>query len=109
MNYKYCHVVDADGYKSAYVLVHILEDGAEQIQYYMLKDGERLVDMPPPTKMVKPCWNGTEWLEAASPEELATWKAERAAIMRRVLPTTAERLEAIEEALTDILMGGINV
>lgn len=71
MNYKHSHVINADGYKTAFVLVHILEDDTEQIQHYTLKDGERLVDTPPPADIVKPRWNGIMWRESATAEEIA--------------------------------------
>lgn len=71
MNYKHSHVVNTDGYKTAFVLVHILDDGTEQIQFYTLKDGERLVDTPPPGDLVKPRWNGIMWRESATKEEIA--------------------------------------
>lgn len=104
MTYKHCSVIDRDGFQTEFVLV---VDGV--IQYYTLKNGETLVDGPPSLDLLRPRWNGTEWLESASPEELAAREAEQAALTRPALPTIAERLEAVEEALTDILMGGIHV
>ena len=90
MKYKYCCVVDTDGTYKEYVLVLIeqREDGhtTENVQYYRLADGERLIDAPFPirkenagsTGFVKPRWDEgtTAWVEGATAEELAAWEVE---------------------------------
>ena len=71
--YKYCCVIDSSGYYVTFVLV-LLEDSkgnkGELIQYYTLKDGERLIDADPPHDMVKPLWTGSAWKESATKKEI---------------------------------------
>lgn len=66
MNYKYYHVVDSNGFQIEFVLV---VDG--EIQHYTLKDGERLIDSQLSDGLLKPRWNGSEWIESATMEEVA--------------------------------------
>ena len=71
--YKYCCVIDSSGYYVTFVLV-LLEDSngnkGEFVQYYTLKDGERLIDADPPHDMVKPLWTGSAWKESATKKEI---------------------------------------
>lgn len=88
MNYKHSCVIDADGYYNTLVLVLLEPDetGQEQenIQYYTLKEGERLVDATRPTTrphagatgLIRPRWNGESWEEGAAADEIAAWDAE---------------------------------
>lgn len=66
MNYKHCCVIDTNGYYRDLVLV---VDGT--IQYYSLNKGETLIDAPTPADFIKPRWNGKEWTEGATAEEIA--------------------------------------
>ena len=71
MEEKYCCVIDA---KDRYVTFVLILNG--DIQFYTLKDGERLIDTNPPTKrqyagadgFVSPVWdaNTSEWVEGAT-------------------------------------------
>lgn len=67
MTYKHSHVIDSNGYPVEFVLVV-----DNEIQHYTLKDGERLVDTPPPFDLVKPKWNGIMWRESATAGEIQT-------------------------------------
>lgn len=88
-------VIDAEGRHVTYVLVKIrdkpLEDGGtepvEEVQNYTLKDGEQLVDAQPPvmrqhagsTGFVSPIWDGSQWAETATADEIAAWEQEHPA------------------------------
>lgn len=78
MNYKHSCVIDAEGYYKTLVLVLLESDenGQEQenIQYYTLQEGETLLDTDFPADMLKARWNGTEWEETATLEELEQWR-----------------------------------
>lgn len=78
MNYKHSCVIDAEGYYKTLVLVLLEpdENGQEQenIQYYTLQEGETLLDTAFPADILKARWNGTEWEETATPEELEQWR-----------------------------------
>lgn len=65
MPYKQSYIVDEAMYYKDFVLV---VDG--KIQYYTLQDGEKLIDISP-SGLIKPRWNGSEWEEGASEEEIA--------------------------------------
>ena len=80
MDYKYSCVVDADHLYKTFVLVY-LEPGEggeirETISGYELTEGERLLEVSPPSNLVKPRWNGEAWEEAATAEEIESWKQE---------------------------------
>lgn len=95
MSYKHCCVVDADGNYKDFVLVLLAptEDGdiKEEIQYYALKDGDTLVDALPPTSTVKPRWDGTGWVETATPDEIAAANPP---------PTAAQQIASLKAQLT---------
>lgn len=78
--YKHSCVIDRDDMYVTLVLVYLEPDDngivKENIQHYELKDGERLIDAPPPGNLVKAHWNGSTWEETATPEEIAEWKEE---------------------------------
>ena len=80
MDYKYSCVVDADNLYKTFVLVY-LEPGEngeirETISSYELAEGEYLLEVNPPSNLVKPHWNGEVWEEAATAEEIEAWKQE---------------------------------
>lgn len=102
MNAKHCCVVNADG--KYITLVLVLENaGVETVQYYTLKEGEFLVETCPPSEkpyagmdgFIKPRWNGTEWVETATEDEISAWEAEHPApSISDSEPTQLDRVEA---------------
>lgn len=110
-NEKHCSVIDAVGRHVTYVLVKIrdkpLEDGTteqvEEIQNYKLKDGEQLVDASPPimrthagsTGFLSPIWDGSQWAETATADEIAAWEKEHPA--PEVVPTPKSNAELEQE------------
>nr|DAF84342.1 MAG TPA: hypothetical protein [Caudoviricetes sp.] len=107
---KHCSVIDAEGKHVTYVLVKIrdkpLEDGTteqvEEIQNYILKDGEQLVDAQPPimrthagsTGFLSPIWGGSQWAETATADEIAAWEQEHPAPEVVPTPKTNAELES---------------
>lgn len=93
-----------------YVLVKIrdkpLEDGGtehvEEVQNYILKDGEQLVDASPPvmrthagsTGFLSPIWDGSDWQETATADEIAAWEQEHPAPEVKPAPKTNAELES---------------
>ena len=110
-NEKHCSVIDGEGKHVTYVLVKIrdkpLEDGTteqvEEIQNYKLKDGEQLVDASPPimrthagsTGFLSPIWDGSQWAETATADEIAAWEKEHPA--PEVVPTPKSNAELEQE------------
>ena len=108
---KHCSVIDVEGKHVTYVLVKIrdkpLEDGTteqvEEIQNYKLKDGEQLVDASPPimrthagsTGFLSPIWDGSQWAETATADEIAAWEKEHPA--PEVVPTPKSNAELEQE------------
>ena len=70
MDYKYSCVVDADNLYKTFVLVYLEPgEGGEiraTISGYELAEGEHLLEVSPPSNLVKPRWNGEAWEEAAT-------------------------------------------
>ena len=107
---KHCSVIDAEGKHVTYVLVKIrdkpLEDGdteqIEEVQNYTLKDGEQLVDASPPsmrqhagsTGFISPIWDGNQWAETATADEIAAWEQEHPAPEIKPAPKTNAELES---------------
>ena len=107
---KHCSVIDAEGRHVTYVLVKIrdkpLEDGGteqiEEVQNYTLKDGEQLVDASPPsmrqhaggTGFISPIWDGSQWVETATADEIAAWEQEHPAPEVKPAPKTNAELES---------------
>ena len=114
MNYKHCCVIDAEGVYKEFVLV-LMEQGGkpENVQGYILAEGERLLDAPPPgIKMqasdrgfVKPRWDedAAAWVEGASAEELAAWEAAHPAPAVDLDALRAAKQDANKAALADWL------
>ena len=110
-NEKHCSVIDAEGKHVTYVLVKIrdkpLEDGGtervEEVQNYTLKDGEQLVDAQPPvmrthagrTGFLSPIWDGSQWAETATADEIAAWEKKHPA--PEVVPTPKSNAELEQE------------
>lgn len=112
---KHCSVVDAEGSHVTYVLVKIrdkpLEDGGteqiEVVQNYTLKDGEQLVDAQPPvmrqhagsTGFISPVWDGSQWAETATADEIAAWEQAHPAPEVKPAPMSNAELEAENKLL----------
>ena len=93
-----------------YVLVKIsdkpLEDGGtervEEVQNYTLKVGEQLVDAQPPvmrqhagsTGFISPIWDGSDWQETATADEIAAWEQAHPAPEVVPAPKSNAELEA---------------
>lgn len=97
---KYCCVIDEN---SRYVTFVLILDGV--IQFYTLKDAERLIDAKPPTcrqyagtdGFVDPIWNvdTSAWVEGATNQEIAEWEANHPApSISDSKPTQLDRIEA---------------
>ena len=107
---KHCSVIDAEGRHVTYVLVKIrdkpLEDGGteqvEEVQNYTLKDGEQLVDASPPSMRqhagsvgyIAPVWDGSDWQETATADEIAVWEQEHPAPEVKPAPMSNAELES---------------
>ena len=105
MNYKHCCVIDADGYYQTFVRVLLPEDAVPQVQGYLLKNGESLVDMETPANppyagaigLVRPRWDelSNAWVEGATAEEISEFDAEHPAPTQpEPQPTQLDRVEA---------------
>ena len=107
MTYRHCSVIDADDRYITYVLV--LND---KVQHYTLSEGERLIDANPPVwkqqirdaGFIVPKWDGEEWTEGATSQEISAWEAEHPA-MPEPEPTEQEQLRADVDFL--LAMGGV--
>ena len=104
-------VVDCDGYYKTFVLLINKGDGTADPYAYDLEPGEKLIEASPPSEMIAPRWTVGAWEETASPEEIAAAeaaKAQEAGIVSEDagLPSLAERVEAVEDALLVLALGG---
>ncbi|MBC8531760.1 hypothetical protein [Gehongia tenuis] len=97
-------VIDGEGYYKHMVLAEIADDGREAIQYYTLEPGESLVNTKVSGKYVRPRWNGTQWIEGATAEEIAEWEAAHP-VPGSEGPTLVDRVADIEDALAEIVFG----
>lgn len=75
MNYRHCCVIDKEKKHKEFVLV---VNG--EIQHYVLQDGERLIDASFPAGFVLPEWDGGDWQETATEDEIAAAKATAPAV-----------------------------
>lgn len=66
MVYRHACVINKEGFYREFVLI---VDGS--VQGYDLLNGETLVNMFVPSGFIKPRWNGSEWIEGATVEEIA--------------------------------------
>lgn len=93
MEYKHSCVVDAEGCYKTLVLVLMEQNeehqNKENIQFYTLQEGERLIDTAVPNTrpyagadgFILPQWNKAlqKWVEGATAEEITAWEAEHPA------------------------------
>jgi hypothetical protein len=109
--YHYACVIKDNKYHEL-VIVNEFDDGTEEVYAYTLQDDETLIKAQPPVKkfhaesvgFVAPAWNGTEWVEGATAEEIAQWNNEHPA-PEPPEPTEMELLQdevtALQLALCD--------
>ncbi len=84
--YHYACVIK-DGKYHEFVIVNEFDDDTEEVYAYTLQEGESLIDAKPPVKKIHaesdgfivPAWNGSEWVEGATDEEIAQFEAENPA------------------------------
>lgn len=77
---------------------------------YQLREGEQFVEAAPPTLrpaagypgMVKPVWNGSEWVESATFEEMILWE------FRHRKPADEVEGETLWDTLEDAYREGVN-
>lgn len=74
------------------------------VEPILIDDGEEIpvdcTEVPLPQPSWKPRWNGKEWEETITQEEL-----DKMYKPQPPLPSTKERLEALENAMIDIICG----
>ena len=107
---RHCSVIDAKGEFVTFVLVQTHDqtnergetESVQEIKSYSLKDGEQLVDAQPPlmrqhagsTGFVSPIWDGSQWAETATADEIAAWEQEHPAPEVKPSPKSNAELEA---------------
>ena len=115
MDYKHSCVIDAQNrYKTLVLVVNVPDETGELqeiVQYYTLSEGERLIDAVPPVMrphagadgFIKPAWEGSEWIESSTSEEIEAWETEHPA-PSPVPPSEGERIASLEMQMTDTQM-----
>ena len=107
---RHCSVIDAKGEFVAFVLVQTHDqtnergetESVQEIKSYSLKDGEQLIDAQPPimrqhagsTGFISPVWDGSDWQETATADEIAAWEKEHPAPEIKPAPKTNAELES---------------
>lgn len=99
MREKYACVLDAEGFYKTLVLL-LGELGEEQIQYYTLQEGERLLEREAPNHkpyadadgFIKPKWSTQIWVEGATAEEISAWERQHPA--PEPTPPTSDEINA---------------
>lgn len=102
---NYC-VIDNNNKYVDLVAVDIDDNGTvTNVHYYTLQENETLIDTQPPMKkryansdgFIIPVWNGSEWVEGATDEEIAEFAIEHPALEAEVNPepTAEEMLNAM--------------
>lgn len=91
MNYKHACVIDSAGFYKTLVLVISEKDESgkvqQKIQSYTLKEGESVLDASLPVWKpyvgadghIKPRWDGKQWVEGASSDEISAWEQQHPA------------------------------
>ena len=122
MNYKHSCVVDAKFIYKTLVLVLLTQadQGEEQewkVQNYTLAEGEQLIDTAPPIMrphagaagFVSPKWD-SEWIEAATEEEIEAWEAEHPDPNAKTLEELrADKETEISDACNTAIVAGMDV
>lgn len=80
--------------------IYKIDENGYFIEDVILKKGEEIpsdcVEVRPPQPCYNPRWNGEEWIEEGEPPEPQPKE-----------PTEKERLEALEQAMLEMIMGGM--
>lgn len=124
MDYKYSCVIDSEGFYKEFVIVDTIvetdpETGhtetVESVSHYTMQEGENLIDCEcaPLRKVhaeadgfIKPKWDGTEWVEGATEEEIAEWNEEHPA---PEIPDESEETEEVTiDDMAEAIMEGVN-
>lgn len=112
MQYKHCCILDTQGVYKGLALVLLEPDATgklqEKVQHYTPSEGESLIEAPIPMMQphagadgfIKPAWDGSEWRESATNEEITEWEAEYPA-PTPAPPSESERLTSLEMQMTD--------
>ena len=105
MAYKHACVVDARGYYVNFVLVHLEEDRngntVERVDTHIMADGEQLLDAKPPAgRFAHPLWDGSDWTEGGTEEEVAAWEAAKPV----PVPAAPSDLDILREEVDAALM-----
>lgn len=95
-------IIDENGNKVEFV--HVFDNG--KIDSHELKNGERLIktDWQAANSMLKPMWDGVKWVETATQEEIEQAMPKH---IKSDTPSTDERLEALENAMLEMVLGGM--
>lgn len=107
---RHCSVIDAKGEFVTFVLVQTHDqtnergetESVQEIKSYSLKVGEQLVDAQPPvmrqhagsTGFISPIWDGSQWAETATADEITAWEQEHPAPEVKPAPKSNAELEA---------------
>ena len=135
---RHCSVIDAKGEFVTFVLVQMHDqtnergetESVQEIKSYSLKDGEQLVDASPPsmrqhagsTGFISPIWDGSQWAETATADEIEAWEQEHPApevppapmsnaeleqenkLLKAQLNAATERSDFIEDCIAEMAM-----
>ena len=71
--------------------------------FHYNSETEIALTAPPSMGLFKPKWNGVAWEEGATQEYIDSLKADP----QLEEPTESERIEALEQALLEIVLGGV--
>ena len=80
---------------------------------YQLREGEQFVETAPPTLrpaagypgMVKPVWNGSEWVESATVDEMILWEFQH---MKPAVDVSTVEGKTLWDTLEDAYREGVN-
>lgn len=107
-------VIDSAGcYVEFVLLIEQERDGETMLvpYAYELKEGEALLKAAVPVNMIKARWNGNNWEETATPEEIEAAQREKGESEEKPeitpRPGIEERISALEGAMLAVVMGGM--
>lgn len=79
--------------------VYKIDKNGYFVEDVILQENEEIppdcVTIRPPQPCYKPRWNGTEWIEEGEPSKTT-----------KQLPMLDERIEALEQAMLELILGG---
>lgn len=78
-------VINRDNYYVEFVLLIEQPNGSSAPDDYELKHGETLIEAPYPLNMIAPRWNGAEWEETATLEEIEAAKYKQQQIIKETV------------------------